>query len=47
MYDGKINMPDYFRSNANNAADQRASEVLTNKNHNEFSDVLFFRHSLF
>ena len=40
MHDGKINMPDYFRSSTNKAAKERASEVSTNKIHNEFSDVL-------
>ena len=39
MCDGKINMPYYFRSSASKAADKRASKVLTNKTHNEFSDV--------
>ena len=39
MFDDKINMPDYFRPSANKAADKRASEVLTNKIHNEFSNV--------
>ena len=39
MCDDKINMPDYFRSTANKAADKRANEVLTNNIHNEFSDV--------
>ena len=32
-------MPDNFTSNANRAADKRASEALTNKIHNSFSDV--------
>ena len=39
MYDGKINMSDYLWSSANKAADKRASEVLINKIHNEFSDA--------
>ena len=33
------NMPDYFRSSINRAADRRASNVLTQKIHNEFGDV--------
>ena len=38
-----MNMPDYFRSSANKAADKRAIKVLTNneltnKFHNEFSN---------
>ena len=33
------NMPDYFRSSTNKAADKRANNALTNKIHNEFSYV--------
>ena len=40
MHDGKLNLPDYFKSSTNKVADNRASEVLRNKIHNEFSDVL-------
>ena len=32
-------MPDYFSSSENKASDKGAREVLTNKIHNEFSDV--------
>ena len=37
--DTNANMPDYFRSSSNRAADKRTSEVLTTKIHNGFSDV--------
>ena len=37
--DANANMPEYFRSSGNRAADKRVSHVLTNKIHNEFSDV--------
>ena len=36
--DMNANMPDYFRSSINRAADKRAKEVLT-KMYNEFSDL--------
>ena len=36
--DNEINMPDYFRSRANMAADKRAGKVLTNKIHNGISN---------
>ena len=45
MHDGKINMPDYFRSSTNQAVDIRACEVFTNQIHNEFN--YFFRYRLF
>ena len=32
-------MPDYFRSSTNRAARKRAGKVLTDKIHNEFSEV--------
>ena len=35
-------MLNYFRSSINRAADKRAGQVLTNKIHNEFSDVFSF-----
>ena len=35
--DANTHMPDYFSSNANRAADKRASQVLTNKIHNALS----------
>ena len=38
MSDGKINMPGCFWSSANEMTDNKASEVLRNKFHNEFSD---------
>ena len=31
-------MPEYFRSTTNRGAEERASQVLLNKVHNEFSD---------
>ena len=34
-------MPDYFRSSINEATDNRASQVLTNKIYNELSIVFF------
>ena len=34
------NVTEHFRSGVNKAADKMANEVLTNKTHNEFSDVL-------
>ena len=37
IHDCKINLPDYFRSITNKAEDKKASKVLTNKIHNEFS----------
>ena len=40
MHVSKIKISDDFRSSLNKVADKRASEVLTNKIHNEFSDVL-------
>ena len=46
MYDGKINMPDCFRSSTNKASDKTASGVLTNKFPNEFSEP-FYRHKFF
>ena len=39
--DANANMPDYFRSSINRAADKRASLVLMNKIHNGFSHVFF------
>ena len=39
--DANSNMPNYFRSSINRAADKRASQVLMNKTHNEFSDVFW------
>ena len=36
----KKNMPDYFRSSTSKAADKRASEVLSIKIHNDFSDTV-------
>ena len=33
------NMPDYFRPSANREADKEASRILTQKIHNDFSDV--------
>ena len=39
VHDGKRIMSDYFKSSTDRAADKRASEVFTNKIHNEFSDV--------
>ena len=44
--DTNANIPYYFRSSTKRAADKRACEALTNKTHNEFSDVFFFRHRL-
>ena len=37
--DANANMSNYFRCSINRAADKRASQVLMNKIHNEFSDV--------
>ena len=37
--DGKINMPDYFRSSGNKSAHPKASEVLRNKISSEFSNI--------
>ena len=39
MHDGKRNMPGYLNSSANKAVDKRATEFLTNKTHNDFTDV--------
>ena len=45
--DINANIADYFRSSVNRAEDKRASEVLTNKIHNEFSNSAFcFRNRL-
>ena len=33
------NMSDYFRSSINKAADKRASQIIMEKIHNEFSDI--------
>ena len=41
--DTDANMPDYFRSGINRTADRRASQVLMNKRHNEFSDFFFMQ----
>ena len=38
-HNDNANMPDYFSSSTNCAVDKRASKVLTNKIHYEFSDV--------
>ena len=38
MHDSKRNMSNYFNFNTNGVADKRASEMLANKIHNEFSD---------
>ena len=37
--ENNTNMPNYFRSNTNKAADKGTSKVLTNKIHNELSNV--------
>ena len=37
-FNANSNIPDYFRLSMNRAADKRASQVLTEKIHNEFSD---------
>ena len=39
VHDGKINMQDYFKSSVNRIADKGASEVITNKIYNVFSNV--------
>ena len=38
-HDNNTDLPDYFRSSTNRAADKGASEILTNKIHNEFNDI--------
>ena len=37
--DANANMPNYFRSCINRAADKKSTEALANKIHNEFSHV--------
>ena len=44
-HDNNTNRPDYFRPNTNKTLDKRASQVLTNKIQEEFSDI--FSHRLF
>ena len=39
VYNSEKNMSDYFKSSTNQVAYKSASEVLTNKIHNVFSDV--------
>ena len=34
------NMPDYFRCNTDREADKRASQLITQRIHNEYIDVL-------
>ena len=41
--DGNSNMPDYFRSRINKAADKRACQVLMSKIHNGFSGIFFHK----
>ena len=36
--DHNTNMAEYVRSSSNKATDKKASEILTNKIHNKFSD---------
>ena len=45
--DANANIPHYIRSNINRAAQKRASQVLINKMHDEFSRVFFFKNRLF
>ena len=46
MHAGKRNMSDYFRLITDRVEDKRASELLINKIHNEFSDLFIFRDRL-
>ena len=39
VHNTDANMPDYFRASTNRTACKKASEILTNEIHNEFSDV--------
>ena len=39
VYDNNATMPDYFRSSISRTADNKATEILTNKIHIAFSDV--------
>ena len=43
--DTNVNIPSYFRSSINRAADRRASKVLMKQIYNKFINV-FFRHRL-
>ena len=45
-YNNNTDVPDYFMSNINKAADKRMSEVLTNKKY-IMSSVLIFKYKLF
>ena len=45
--DANSNMLDYFMSSINKATDKIATQVLTQKIHNKFSDFFFFRNWLF
>ena len=40
VHDANSNMPDYLRYSIRRAIDKKASQVLTNKIHNEFGDVM-------
>ena len=43
VVDPNPSMLDYFRSSVDRAADKKASWLLMQRNHTEFSDVSFFR----